>query len=111
MTKDETTFTLPLDWNEWREEWGKWRERHSDSLKPARKFKPGKNFLADEILGVFEVNGRRVELSELTFPNLSERDERGMLIHKDVRAIGLTFDDDETNVVHSFEELERELGL
>lgn len=107
---EETIFTLPLDWNEWRAEWSGWRASHADNLKPARKFKPGKNFLADEILGTFKVNGRLVEISELTFPNLSERDERGFLIHKDVRAIGLTFEDGGT-VVHSFQELERELGL
>lgn len=107
---EETIFTLPLDWDEWRRQWNEWRNSHSEILKPASKFKPGKNFLADEILGVYSVNGRLVEISELTFPNLSERDERGFLLRHDVRAIGLTFEEGGT-VVHSFEELERELGI
>ena len=111
---ETSTMTLPLDWNEWRKEWRDWFAAHKADFKPTRKRFPGKNFLANETLGTWSVNRKIVELSELTFPNLSERDERGFLLNHDVRAIGITYGvgvDGSGSVVHSFEELERELGL
>ena len=108
---DQDTF--PLDWNEWRKQWDAWRA--TSGLYRSRKnpwtYK-GKNFLADAVLGVYRAsNGRIVELSEVTFPNLSERDERGNLIRDEYRYIGLTFDNGDTGLVRSFAELEREIGL
>lgn len=111
---ETTTHALPLDWNEWRKEWNEWLAAHRSQLRETSKRFKGKNFLADEKLGTWEVNGRIVEFSEFTFPNLTERDERGVLIHKDVRAIGLTFGiglEGSGAVVHSFAELEEQLGL
>jgi len=105
-----TADGFSLDWNEWRREWRDWSAAHADRMAPTRSPFQGKNFLADEVLGVWKVNGRTVELSEMTFPNLGERDERGALIHKDVRRIGVTFQD-ETAVVGSFAKLEEVLGL
>lgn len=110
-------MAFPLDWDEWRKEWNAWKSDHADDLRPTSFRFPGKNFLADEILGTWSINGRNVELSEVRFPNLSERDERGSLKHFDVRGIGITFgtaagsDAPDNPVVHSFAELEHELGI
>lgn len=106
---------LPLDWDEWRKQWREWLRAHSASFKETRERFPGKNFLATEILGTWKVNGRTVELSEVTFPNLTDRDpQTGILKHYDVRAVGITYGigvDGSGTVVHSFAELETELGL
>jgi hypothetical protein len=105
-------MSLPIGWNDWQAEWSAWLAAHP-GLTPVPKAIPGKNFLADEILGTFRLpTGRTVELSEVTFPNLEERDpETGRLLDYHVRGIGLTWVDDRTgNVVHSFDELEAELA-
>jgi hypothetical protein len=106
------TYTLPLDWDEWRNEWSEWLTANRHRLGETRERFPGKNFLADERLGTWKVNGRLVELSEVTFPNLTERDDEGRLIRETVRGIGITYGigaDAAGAVVHSFHELEREL--
>ena len=103
--------TFPVDWTEWRKEWGEWRTAHAADLQPTSwNFGP-KNFLADEILGSWNVNGRPVELSEVTFPDLSVpgsaySGERN-------RFVGITFGSSvpETALAASFEELERALGI
>lgn len=105
-----TTDPLPLDWDEWRTLWAEWRTAHPEIARVRSPFK-GKNFLADEILGVYRVGARTVELSELTFPNLSERDESGRLIDGHARMIGLTFADGATALVRSFAGLEEALGI
>lgn len=107
-----TADGFPLDWDEWRSQWIDWLAAHRELL-PTRQQIPGKNFLADEILGTYRLpSGRMVELSEITFPNLQERDaETGVLLHYEVRAIGLTWVDDRSGtVVHSFPELEEALA-
>jgi hypothetical protein len=114
----QTIFTL--DWDEWQKEWHTWIAHHPE-LTRTRKVIPGKNFLADEIIGTFRLpNGRIVELSEVTFPNLVDHDPKtGMLTHDYVRGIGLTWTNDLSGkisedkrgiVVHSFTELEAELS-
>lgn len=106
------TSTLPMDYNEWRSEWREWREAHAAQLIDVRRspFK-GKNFLADEVLGVWKVNGRTVELSSVTFPNFEDRDpDTGRLLEGYKRRIGVTFEDD-TDVVDTFAQLEKVLGL
>lgn len=63
---------------------------------------------ADEILGVWEVNGRTVELSEVTMPNLTSRNGDR------VRYIGVTFGtgaESEGALVANFAQLEKLLGL
>lgn len=118
MAEDESTGTVdrdaqfPTDWNEWWKVWTAWK-RHHDLLPTSYRF-PGKNLLADEVLGTFSINGRNVELSEVTFPNLSERDENGRLRDHRVRMVGITFGigvDQAGAVATTFAELERELGL
>jgi hypothetical protein len=91
-------MSLPINWDDWRAEWSAWLAEHRE-LAPVRKAIPGQNLMADEILGTYRLpDGRTVELSEVTF-----LDERG---------VGLTWVDDRSgNVVHSFDELEAELGL
>lgn len=103
-----------IDWDEWQNEWRGWKSAHAADLKPTRERFRGKNFLADDILGTWSVNGRTVELSEVVFPNLSERDENGRLKDYNVRAIGITYGigaEGSGDVVHSFEELEDALGI
>lgn len=63
MTAAEETF--PLDWNEWRQVWAEWRRHWAP--EPSRHRFAGRNFLADEVLGVYRIAGRDVELSEVTF--------------------------------------------
>jgi hypothetical protein len=106
------TLTLPLDWDEWRTAWMDWRAAHPE-VGRSRTRSPfqGKNFLADAVLGVYRVNGRTVEMSEVVFPNLSDRDDNGNLIRGDCRYIGLTFADGATDLARSFEDLERILGV
>lgn len=59
---------FPVDWNQWHPQWNRWLAEHVDDLKPTSyHFGAEKNFLADEILGAWSVNGRAVELSEVTF--------------------------------------------
>lgn len=109
----ETDQVFPADWTEWRQGWQEWKSAHVEDLRPTSFRFPGKNFMADEILGTWSVKGRNVELSEVTFPNLSERDENGQLRRFQVRSIGITFESDASSspLVCTFGELERELGL
>lgn len=119
--------TFPIGWDEWRKEWSEWLHA---GQKPNTHYRPGlnhygrspfppKNFLADEVLGVFRIGSKIVELSEITFPNLSERDESGRLIEKRVRMVGITYwvnngekeGTESGGVVSSFAELEAALGL
>lgn len=115
MTDKEIPF--PIDWNEWKTLWDAWKLEHADRLRPTSFRFPGQNLLADEKLGTFSINGRNVELSEVTFPNLSERDENGRLKSHRVRYVGITFgtgagtDAPDNPVVGTFADLERELGL
>lgn len=112
--QQSTTERFPLDYYEWRKQWDDWRQQHAADLKPTSKRFEGKNFLADDVLGTWRINGRTVELSEVVFPNLSERDENGQLIREDYRRIGITYGigvDGAGAVVGSFAELEQELGL
>jgi hypothetical protein len=117
---------FPTDWREWHTLWQQW-ESSQNILRPTSyKFPGGKNFLADEVLGVWALKlpdgtARNVELSEVTFPNLSERDEAGRLIRKTVRGVGITYADasgryvpsdlgpERNNVVNTFADLEAEL--
>ncbi len=106
--------TFTLDWDAWQAQYAAWYRRHGRELVPVAKAIPGKNFLADEILGTYRLpSGRIAELSEITFPNLTERDPAtGRLLDGHHRSIGITFADDRSGkVVASFEELEHELGL
>lgn len=102
MTTDETGF--PVDWNEWRALWSDWRDEHAAELRPSKhQFPHQKNLMADEILGVWRINGRNVELSEVVFT-----------IGETHRYIGLTFSTGaggETGLAASFGELEELLGI
>lgn len=106
---------FPIDYDEWVAEWETWKHENSAYLKPTSVRFPGKNFLADEVLGTWEVNGRVVELSVVIFPNFNERDENGRILDFRVRHIGITYgvgvDFDGGGVVNSFEQLEKELGI
>jgi hypothetical protein len=109
MTAQTETAGFPLDWNEWQREWHAWRSKHSADLKGTRDRFPGRNFLANDRLGTWKVNGRLVEMSEVTFPDFGAR-PRG----DDIRGIGLTFGvgvNSEGTVVHTWDELNEVLGL
>jgi hypothetical protein len=65
---EQGSATFPLDWHEWRRQWHQWRSENAERLQPTGyKFPSERNFMADEVLGVFHVNGRNVELSEVRF--------------------------------------------
>lgn len=115
--QDTVTDRLPLDWDEWQNEWKRWKAAHVEDLREYHGQRiHGKNFLADDVLGTWKINGRVVELSEVTFPNLSERDaQTGRLIDRRDRMIGITYkngDESESGgVVSSFAELESALEI
>jgi hypothetical protein len=100
MDKNEP---FPLDWNHWRALWNDWKSEHAAGLRRTSYRFHGKNFMADEILGTWAINGRNVELSEVTFI--------------DTRSVGITFgtaagtDVPDNPIVYTFAELEKELGL
>jgi len=109
-------MSFPLDYDQWRREWVAWcaRQERTGTFRGIRNSPfTGRNFLADEVLGVWTVCGRAVELSSVVFPNLEERDAAtGKLIDKRIRRIGITFGDEtEPRVVGSFSELEDALGI
>jgi hypothetical protein len=101
MTDSGETF--PLDWNEWRTQWAAWKADHAEHLGRSSYRFGRKNFMADEVLGVWSINGRPVELSEVTFGAN--------------RYVGITFgsasgsDRPDAPLVSTFAELEHELGL
>jgi hypothetical protein len=50
--------------------------------------------MTDEVMGIYKVGGDIVELSAVTFPNLSERDAAtGRLIERTNRYVGITWAD------------------
>lgn len=109
---------FPLDWNEWRTQWNEWRDNAHGLNHYSHNPFPPKNFLADEVLGVFRVGANIVELSEVTFPNLSDRDENGRLIDRRDRYVGITYwiggetqGCESGGIVSSFAQLETALGL
>ena len=115
MTEEtDNRARLPIDWNEWQKQWGDWRDTHLSRLPRSKYAWPPKNFMADAILGRWIINGREVELSEVTFPNLEQPPYRAEM----TRGIGVTYGEPDATgtttagpVVWSFEELEAELGI
>lgn len=110
---EATPAPFPIDWNVWRDVWNSWLQEQLDSgtfTRSSYKFPPA-NFLADEVLGVWRVNGRTVELSEVTFPDLAGPRRP----HGRARFVGITYGQASGNVsggvVSTFRELERELGI
>jgi hypothetical protein len=107
------TTRFPADWTEWRAEWKEWlaRQERSQTFTLSTWRFPDKNFLADEVLGVWRVNDRTVELSEVTFPDLSQPPYRA----ETRRYVGITYGQasgiEDGGLASSFEELERALGI
>ena len=112
---------FPVDWSEWRPLWDAWITEQLETGQLTRssyRFPPA-NFLADEVLGVYGVRGpngtgRAVELSEVTFPDLSESaSKRGR--PSMARYVGVTFGSgsgtESGGIASTFGELERALGL
>jgi hypothetical protein len=106
---------FPTDWNEWRAEWREWIGEQTAAGRLTRtsyRF-PGRNFMADEILGTYGIprgdgTGRNVELSEVLWT-----------VGESVRYVGITYGEggqrytpSETggnNLPATFAELETEL--
>lgn len=111
MNTEEYTEPFPLDWNEWRARWDTWRfEQRHELQGSSYRFPREKNVLADAVLGVWSINGRSVELSEVTAPDFGKRPRR------DIRYVGITFagsggDERHTDIAGSFAELELALGI
>jgi hypothetical protein len=83
MTTD-TDRKFPVDWTEWHAEWIAWREQQT--FKPSAVTFGKKNMLADDVLGIYDLSGGAVELSEVTFPGFGAED-RG----KTFRYVGITW--------------------
>ncbi len=96
-----------LDWTEWRSvQWRDWFP--SSGLVRTDKKIPGRNLLADDIIGTFTYNGEVVELSEVVMPDFGVRPETKS------RYVGITWlgsNGESVNggLVESFAELESAL--
>jgi hypothetical protein len=103
---------FPTAWDEWRPKWDEWLavQLEAGTFKRCSFKFPPANFLADEILGVWSVDGRNVELSEVTFPDL-EPGRHGQTR----RYIGITFGTgagtQSGGIASTFDELERALSI
>jgi hypothetical protein len=114
MTETETP--LPIDWDDWRRELHDWLAAHPELHAVSKRGTPfydiDRNLMADDVIGLFRLpSGRLVELSEVTFPDLTRpsrsADRR--------RYIGVTFDGPGAaasgDLSDSWTHLERQLGL
>lgn len=81
---ENTEREFPTDWTEWSARWTQWRTAYG--LKPSRSAIRGKNFLADDVLGTYEVRAGIVELSEVTFPGFGKEDR-----DRRFRYVGITW--------------------
>ncbi len=102
MSRDEP---FPLDYRDWLIVWHEWEHQRRGFLRPTDHRFGRKNILADSVLGVWDVNGRAVELSAVTMPAFGERP------HRTIRFIGMSFGDGDSNLVKTFAELDEALGL
>lgn len=92
-------MAFPIDWNEWRKEWLDWRSTQTFNASSVEFGK--KNMMADDILGIYDINGVAVELSEVTFTDFGS----GSMENK-FRQIGITWQHGiNGGLVESFEEL------
>ena len=116
MSDTETpSVPLPIDWNAWRTQLHDWLSAHPGVRAVSRRRTPfdavDRNLLADDIVGIFRLpTGRIVELSEVTFPDLSEPSWNA----RRLRYVGLTFDapgTGDTALVDSWAALTAALGL
>ena len=112
MSEINLTERFPVDWTEWNKLWLAWKAEHRADLRPGKPGTfEGKNFLADDILGRWRINGEEVELSEVRMPEFGVRPRR------DIRFVGITFGhdrgtpDDRGGLVETFGDLNDVLGL
>lgn len=113
MSETETPF--PIDWNAWRTELHDWLAAHPELHAVSKRGTPfadvDRNLMADEVIGLFRLpGGRLVELSEVTFPDLS----RPSWSAERRRYVGVTFDGpgamSSGDLCESWADLERQLG-
>lgn len=106
---DDPNAPLPIDWFEWRDQWGTFQAQHGLGHHPRPSTIPAsQNFLADELLGYFRCPKGDVELVEVTMPDFTARDG------SKIRYVGVTFaphPDGWSGVVATWAELEQVLGL
>ena len=105
----DKTENFPTDWNAWRMMWDDWKAENKTHLcRTSFKF-GGKNLLADEVLGIWRVGDRTVELSEVTFPDCSGH------TRDTLRYIGITYGTgagtEAGPLVRTFAELEEALKI
>lgn len=108
-----TTNPFPTDWTVWNAEWKEWKARHAKFLLRTSLRAPGKNFLADDVLGTWGLASleRAVELSEVTMPDFG----KGYGADR-VRFVGITWVNadgttESGGVVGTFDDLDRALGF
>lgn len=87
------TPTLPIDWDAWRTELHDWLAEHPEVHAVSKRGTPfygvDRNLMADKVIGLFRLpSGRIVELSEVTFPDLTQPAYRA----DKIRYVGVTFD-------------------
>lgn len=99
---------FPLNYDEWKVLWRQWlADRKAEgTFRPSSwRFPQEKNLLADEVLGVWSINDRNVELSAVTFTLGPDHD----------RYIGVTFGTgagtDSGGIAETFSELRAILGI
>lgn len=101
MTDTDTDF--PVEWDVWRAAWREWFDAHKEHFKPTSFRWPGHNFLADDRLGTWSVNGINVELNDVTFSIGETRRYIGGVMGGSVSP--------HTFLASSFDELEKVLGI
>lgn len=100
----KATDPFPMDFNEFMRDWREWYGARKEEFQPSSWRWPAKNIMADEVLIQKDRNEQHIELSTGVF--------------FDARFIGITFSDGvrgrwtpENPTVHSWVELEKELGI
>jgi len=109
----ETRFNI--DWDIWHSEWKDWVAKHHQDLKRStyQRWPRQANFLADSILARWNVNGREVELSAVTMPDLGSNSYRDS-----IRFVGITWGESNGTLpttagtlCETWAELDTELGF
>lgn len=96
---------FPVDHNLWTILWNRWRMANDERLLPLQGRNPfrAKNPMAEDVLGVWTIDGHPTELSAVLMPGEIRPDIQV------IRYVGITRPDYDANIVGSFTELETKL--
>lgn len=110
------TTPFPVDYDAWRHAYDAWRHEHRDAFRRSTygAWPHERNVLADAIIERARVNGREVELSDVTMPDFSQPAH----LAQTIRYVGIAWGEHDGaasttagGVVATFAELNDALGL